>query len=201
MSTRPVIRGKFIKGGTRKATGSKLSAHLKYAEFRTLGDTETRQDRHLFDQERDHIDRKDAVDDVMAHTTKRVNYHSIILSPADHEHIDDYRQWTRDIMRDLEEKKGLSLHWYAVVQAHDRENVNTPHVHLVLAGTGEDETGKTKMVGMFADDYDFLRTSGREHSNYEFYQQLRQQWNQLDQQDDPTSQQPPTEPVLAEWDR
>lgn len=182
----PIIRGKYVPGskGTPKARGSKLAAHFKYAQYRTLGEKETPQDRYLFSQESDEVSRKDAVNDVMSHSSYSVNYHKIILSPADYEHIDDYRQWTRDVMNDLQERKGVELHWYAVVHAHPRENTDTPHVHVVLAGAGEDrETGQMKTVRMDAPDYQYLREQGREHSNFEFYRTLDQQMQELSTED------------------
>src|SRR5258708_5983320 len=150
----PVVKGKYMAGRPTKAAGSRLSAHVKYNQYRKLGEQETREDRFLFDQENDHVYRQDAVHDIMAHTSSKVLYHKIILSPGEHEHIDDFRQWTRDVMRNLEEQKGIHLHWYAVVQAHEREHTNEPHVHLVLAGAGEDlETSQMKLVRMDRNDY------------------------------------------------
>jgi hypothetical protein len=202
----PIIRGKYVKGGKRKDVGNKLSAHFKYNQYRSMGQSETKEDRYIFTQESDHIQRREAVDDVMTHTSSSVNYHKIVLSPADYEHIDDYRQWTRDVMHDLEEKKGVKLHWYAVVQAHERENTNTPHIHLVLAGAGEDtQIGKTKVVRMtYNDDYKYMREQGREHSNYEFYQALEKEMQQLDREDrssDPARTQEPALTLAQEWDR
>jgi hypothetical protein len=155
---------------------------MKYNQYRSLSEKETPEDRHIFTQERDQIDRKEAIDDVMSHTSSAVNYHKMILSPGDEEHIDDYRQWTRDVMNDLEERKGVKLHWYAV----EHHNTDNPHVHVVLAGAGEDmKTGETKTVGMYKDDYQFLREQGREHSNHEFYQNIHQEWQDLDQNEQP----------------
>ena len=186
----PVIKGRYVKGKPTKATGTKLSNHMKYMQNRPRGEEETREDRALFSQESDHIQRRNAVDDMMDHTSRNVNYHVIILSPAEHEHIDDFRQWTRDVMDDLQEKKGVQLHWYAVVHAHERENTTEPHVHLVLAGTGEDlHTGQLREVRMTYDqDYKFMREQGREHSNYEFYQEVDRVRQQLDHEDNTMTQ-------------
>jgi hypothetical protein len=182
----PVIRGKYVPGYKEKpkARGYKLAAHFKYIQHRPLGEKETREDRFIFSEECDHIERKEALDDVMRHSSHSVNYHKIILSPADHEHIDDYRQWTRDVMNDLQTRKGVELHWYAVVHAHPRENTDTPHVHVVLAGAGEDrETGQMKTVRIDAPDYQYLREQGREHSNFEFYRTLDKEMQELSTED------------------
>jgi len=87
-------------------------------------------------------------------------------------------------MSELQVQKGVQLHWYGVVQAHPREHTNTPHVHLVLAGAGEDlQTEKRTTVRMDKKDYNFLREKGREHSNYEFYHELEQELDVLTQND------------------
>jgi hypothetical protein len=180
----PIVIHKYVPGKPTKAVGSRLAAHLKYNQYRTLGEQEAREDRSLFSAEGDQINRKDAVHDVMGHTSRSVNYHKLILSPGEHEHIDDFRQWTRDVMHDLEERKGVHLHWYAVVHAHQREHTNEPHVHLVLAGAGEDlESGKTQAIRIEKTDYAFLRQQGREHGNFTFYQEQEQLLHLLNEED------------------
>jgi len=87
-------------------------------------------------------------------------------------------------MHDLEERKGIHLHWYAVVHAHEREHTNEPHVHLVLAGAGEDlETGKTKAIRIEKTDYACLRQQGREYSNFAFYREQEQLLHLLNEED------------------
>ncbi len=180
----PIVIHKYVPGKPTKAVGSCLAAHLKYNQYRALGEQETRQDRSLFSAENDHVNRKDAVHDVMNHTSRNVNYHKLILSPGEHEHIDDFQQWTREVMHDLEERKGVHLHWYAVVHAHQREHTNEPHVHLVLAGAGEDlESGKIQAIRIEKTDYAFLRQQGREHSNFTFYQEQERLLHLLNEED------------------
>jgi len=79
----------------------------------------------------------------MAHTSHRVSYHTFVLSPGDDEPVQDWQQWTRDVLADLEEQQGKDLHWYAV----HHSNTEHEHVHVVLAGAGEDrETGWEEAV-------------------------------------------------------
>jgi hypothetical protein len=187
----PVVKGRYVAGRNAKAIGKQLSAHFKYAEHRKRAENETREDRFLFSQERDHVERKDAVNDVMSHSSRSVHYHKIIFSPGEHERIDDFRKWIRDQMRDLEEHKGIHLHWYGVVHAHQREQTSEPHVHVVLAGSGEDlHRGEQKTVRMDRDDYAFLREQGREQSNYAFYQELEDSLHDLDMHDTVGREQP-----------
>jgi hypothetical protein len=182
----PVMRGKFLRGPVNKAAARKLAAHLKYNEYRSMSEGETRESRATFSQNQDRVQRNDAVRDVLSHTSPQVNYHKIILSPGEHEHISDLRQWTRDVIYDLSERKGITLHWYANVHT----NTDNPHVHVVLAGAGEDhQTGATRTVGMYKEDYAFLREQGREHSHFELYQQLERTMRELDRYD--LTQQPP----------
>jgi predicted DCC family thiol-disulfide oxidoreductase YuxK len=77
----PIVKGKYIAGKPTKAAGSRLSAHVKYNQYRKLGEQETREDRFLFDQENNRVSRQDAVRDVMAHTSNKVLYHKIRWSP------------------------------------------------------------------------------------------------------------------------
>jgi hypothetical protein len=82
---------------------------------------------------------------------------------------------------DLEERKGLELHWYAVYH----ENTEHPHVHVLLAGAGEQkETGKLLPVTLSAEDYQFLRERGHDHSDHDLYAQIIQTVQELDHQDD-----------------
>jgi hypothetical protein len=153
---------------------------MKYVEHRAMSEQESRDDRRIFSKDEDVVNRRDAVNDVMEHTSTSVNYHKIVLSPGEDEPVADWREWTRDVMRDLEERQGRSLHWYAV--KHD--NTDNPHVHVVLAGAGENhETGKEEAVKLYANDYQFLRESGHAHSEHEWYHQIESYLKEYNEQD------------------
>jgi hypothetical protein len=181
----PVAKGKYLAGRTRRDPRRLLQAHLKYAQYRQLGPQERTEDRTFFNAEGDNIPRQDILHDIMQHHSPAVRYHKIVLSPAEYEHIDDYRAWTRAIMHDLERQKGMRLHWYAIIHAHERQHTNTPHVHLVLAGAGEDrDSGEQKTVRMdWNVEYAAMRISGREHSNFELYRQIEQTIKELEQEE------------------
>jgi type IV secretory pathway VirD2 relaxase len=124
--------------------------------------------------------RLDAVSDVMHHTHSQVAYHKIVLSPGEDEHIADWRAWTRGVMDDLEKMQGRELHWYAV--KHD--NTDNPHVHVVLAGAGDNQiSGKREAVKMYRSDYELLRQSGTDRSDRDWYRQLEERLKEEDQQD------------------
>ncbi len=181
--------------GNRRAAGTKLADHLKYLQYRTMAQQETRADRAIFDGERDQVARREAIDDIMSHTSTSVNYHKIVLSPSKEEPVTDWKAWTRNIMRDLEDYKGQALHWYAV----KHQNTDDPHVHVIIAGSGEDwRTGRPRAVKLYTgerapggrDDFAFLRERGREHSGYEMEQrnqelawQIADEMDQVDRED------------------
>ena len=174
-----IARGKFVRGNPAR-TASHLTGHLKYLEYRSREIDETREDRYIFTKDDDHVERKDAQRDIMEHTSGSVHYHKIMLSPASDEPVEDWQQWTREVMRDLEETQGKDLHWYAV--HHD--NTEHPHVHVVLAGAAEDHvTGEMEPVKLYKGDYEHLRESGREYSEHGFYHQLEEDLQELDRQD------------------
>lgn len=175
-----IVRGTGYVRGNRKVAGTRLAGHFKYIEYRPLGEIESRASRSIFNKEEDRISRRDAVDGVMDHTSSAVNFHKLMLSPGQDEPIDDWKEWTREVMHDLEEHLGKDIHWYAV----EHHNTDHAHVHVVVAGAGENhDTGKVEPVKLYPRDYQFLRESGREHSGYDFYRELDQVNRDLDVQD------------------
>ncbi len=167
----------YVKG---KQARGRLVAHMKYIEYRQRDEREARDDRRIFDKDRDVVGRGDAVDDIMDHEHRGVAYHKIVLSPSVEETVYDWREWTRDVMADLEERQGHELHWYAV--KHD--NTDDPHVHVVLAGSGENhETGESEQVRLYADDYRFLRERGQAHSDYAWTREVQDIVKEYDRQD------------------
>ena len=178
-----IARGRYIRGGTanQASAASHLNSHLKYLEHRSRDEQESREDRSIFSKDDDQVNRRDAVDDVMEHTSGSVSYHKIVLSPGDDEPVQDWREWTREVMADLEAEQGIDLHWYAV----HHSNTEHEHVHVVLGGAGEHwDTGHEEAVKLYPEDYQQLRESGREHSDHDFYYRLEDLVKELDRQDD-----------------
>jgi len=169
----------FVKGKKEAALG-RLVAHLKYIEHRHREENESRDDRHIFTKDDDRVTRGTAVQDVMDHTHRQVAYHKFVLSPGSVEHVTDWQEWTRGVMDDLEKKQGRELHWYAV--KHD--NTDNPHVHVVLAGAGENpESGKLEAVKMYQKDYELLRQSGTDRSDRDWYRQIEERLQEEDRHD------------------
>jgi hypothetical protein len=176
----------FIKGDPVAARG-RLIAHLKYIEHRMKHidypgktENESRDDHRIFTKDEDRVARSTAVEDVMNHAHKQVAYHKILLSPAQDEHVADWREWTRGVMDDLEKKQGRELHWYAVYH----NNTDNPHVHVVLAGSGNNlESGNREVVKIYQKDFDLLRQSGTARSDRDWYRQIEERLKEEDRQD------------------
>src|SRR6266487_1510452 len=178
-----IAKGKYIRGGAAQQpwATSHLKAHLKYLEHRQRDESERREDRGIFSKDRDQVERQEATEDVMEHTSSRVSYHKIVLSPGEDEPILNWRDWTREVMADLEQAQGKELHWYAV----QHSNTEHEHVHLVVAGAGENlETGREEAVTLSARDYQQVRESGHEHSEHDFYHRMEEEVQELTRQDD-----------------
>ena len=174
----PIVIHKYVPGKPTKAVGSRLAAHFKYNQYRTLGEQEAREDRSLFSAESDQVNRKDAVHDVMSHTSRSVNYHKLILSPGEHEHIDDFRQWTRPRQR-------VVTHDGRVVDERVRDRLlRSPEGRLPHGG---DEFLRHAHGGRHEEFHHVaatvLRQQGREHSNFTFYQEQEQFLHLLNEQD------------------
>ncbi len=109
-----------------------------------------------------------------------IYYHRIVLSPAADEPVEDLRQWTRAVMADLEERRGQELEWYAA----QHRNTDDPHVHMVLRGTATNrETGREELVRLTREDFNAMRESGREHSDYDHYRLIQETLRDLDERD------------------
>jgi hypothetical protein len=184
MSVPMVVKHRYV--GVRsmkiKAARGHLSAHLKYIEHRRRDETESLDDRRIFDAKSEVVNRAAAINDIMDHAGMRdAYYHKVMLSPGPDAPVADYRQWTRDLMHDLEEKQGKTLHWYAV----QHRNTEHFHVHVVIAGTGERfDTGQQEAVILRPDDYAFLKECGRAHSEQSHRQLLQEALQEIESRDD-----------------
>src|SRR5579883_1704002 len=168
----------YVKGGGARG---RLTAHMKYVEYRSRDqEKETRDDRRIFGKDEDVVSRSDAVNDIMEHEHRQVSFHKMVLSPGQDEPVEDWREWTREVMSDLEDRKGMDLTWYAV--KHD--NTDNPHVHVIIAGSGTDrESGEAGVVKMYVPDYQFLNQAGHDHSDHDWYRELGEMMKDFDRQD------------------
>jgi hypothetical protein len=61
-----IAKGSGYNRGDRQAGRARLVAHLKYIEHRSRTENESRDDRLIFGEDEDVVNRKDAVNDVMS---------------------------------------------------------------------------------------------------------------------------------------
>ena len=180
-----IVKARHVRASrvSRPKATSALSSHAKYLQYRERDlQRETKDDRQFFNDEHDSIDRRWVVKDVLNEQEQAgdIYYHRIILSPSGEEPVSEWREWTREVMRDLEDRRNQDLNWYAVHHA----NTDDPHVHVIVQGSGIDrETGHIEPVTLTTEDFRSMRESGREHSEYEHQHFLAEAWRELDERD------------------
>lgn len=89
--------------------------------------------------------------------------HRIVLAPSDEERPEDLREMTRQVMRELEKDKGIGLHWVAVEHRHTRHH----HVHVMLFGAGEAESGELREVRLGRSDHARMKAEGAAYCGWE----------------------------------
>jgi type IV secretory pathway VirD2 relaxase len=108
--------------GGRRAV--RLSAHVAY--LKREGVTRDGAPTHMFDAESDRAD-----DRAFAERCKDDRHHfRIIVSPEDAAEMTDLREYTRDLIRQMEADLGTRLEWVGV----DHWNTDNPHVHVLVRG-------------------------------------------------------------------
>ncbi|MGE0666081.1 MAG: relaxase/mobilization nuclease domain-containing protein [Sphingomonadales bacterium] len=116
------------RGGRRMAP---LSAHVVY--LKREGVTRDGSPTRMFDAAGDNAD-----DRAFTERCKDDRHHfRIIVSPEDAAELTDLREYTRDLVRQMETNLGTRLDWVAV----DHWNTDNPHVHMLVRGvtdTGAD---------------------------------------------------------------
>jgi type IV secretory pathway VirD2 relaxase len=111
-------------GGRRMAP---LSAHVAY--LKREGVTRDGSPTRMFDAEGDRAD-----DRGFAERCKDDRHHfRVIVSPEDAAELTDLREYTRDLMRQMEADLGTRLDWVAV----DHWNTDNPHIHLLVRGVND----------------------------------------------------------------
>lgn len=180
-----IVKARNVRASrvSRQKATSALSSHAKYLQYRERDpERETKADRQFFNAEHDSIDRRWVVNDVMneQEQTGDIYHHRIILSPSQEELVNDWREWAREVMSDLEDRLDQDLTWYAVHHA----NTDDPHIHVILQGSGRDrETGEREPVTLTPEDFRSMRESGRGHSEYAHQHFLAEKWRELDERD------------------
>ncbi|MFG1412023.1 DUF3363 domain-containing protein [Xanthobacter sp. VTT E-85241] len=120
-----VIKSRFIRHATQRG---KLGAHLGY--LRREGVTRDGEKARLFGPGTEDADPKD-----FAERCEDDRHHfRFIVSPDDALEMADLKNFTRDLVGQMEKDLGTRLDWVAV----DHWNTEHPHVHLIVRGVRDD---------------------------------------------------------------
>lgn len=146
-----------------KTSVDKSRSHLKYIGFRSRDTPE--EERGFFNADQDRgADYEKFMRQIEEHPAlqheRTVKMHTMILSMYEQDYRallesgSDYKELTRELMSDLEERKGMKLEWIAAV--HEKEG--HPHVHIAIMSAGKGEDGKSHRLFLDKDtDLPWLR--------------------------------------------
>jgi type IV secretory pathway VirD2 relaxase len=150
-SRRVVVKARIVRA--RLGSGA-AAAHLRYLE--RDGTTRDGERGWLYGKDRDREDRRPFFERCEG------DRHSfrVIVAPEDGELLSDLRDFTRDVMSQVEKDLGTTLDWVAV----DHFNTGHPHSHVVIRG--KDDVGKDLVI---AQDYitDGIRLRAEERATLE----------------------------------
>lgn len=154
-----VVRHKYISARDRESRGKgkppKLAAvgralaHVKYIQHRP-GEDREQGGREFFNEDEDGLDGKKLRAAIRQMRDAKVVVHKITLAPEINP--EDKKQFTREVMQQLGQEKGLDLQWFAV--KHD----NTDHHHIHVVVLGKDKNGTD--VRIDKNDYDKIKDYG-----------------------------------------
>lgn len=120
-----VVKARVVRHGAR---GAPLATHLGY--LRREGLTRNGEKARLFGPGTDEADPK-----AFAERCAEDRHHfRFIVSPDDAIEMADLKQFTRDLVGQMEKDLGTTLDWVAV----DHWNTEHPHVHLIVRGVRDD---------------------------------------------------------------
>jgi type IV secretory pathway VirD2 relaxase len=135
-----------------RSGAGRISAHVDYLQNRPGHDREDGP-RKFFNDERDGISGLEIKRELQEQGYSKVVAHKLTLSPGlDGVDVDAY---TRRVMQEIQDEKGLDLKWWSV----RHENTDHDHAHVVIAGL--DKNGRD--VNFSKDDYQKLREIGDQY--------------------------------------
>src|SRR5260370_11998570 len=123
-----IVKSKHVRVSrvSQGQASSALSSHLKYLQYRERDPArETVEDRHFFNDEEDHVDRRAAHSELMREPAGDIYYHRIILSPAQDEPVEDWREWNPHVVLDLGEPVDHDLEMACLAPPNNYD----PHIH------------------------------------------------------------------------
>jgi type IV secretory pathway VirD2 relaxase len=133
-SRRVVVKARVVRHKGRTFRSAPLTAHVAY--LKREGVTHDGERGIMFDAASDRAD-----DRAFAERCEDDRHHfRFIVSPEDAAEMQDLKDFTRDLARQMEFDLGTRLDWVAV----DHWNTDNPHVHLLVRGV--DETGADLVI-------------------------------------------------------
>jgi hypothetical protein len=162
-----VAKHSYVKG---KSGSGRISAHVDYLQNRPGHDREDGP-RKFFNGDRDGISGSEIKRELQEQGYSKVVAHKLILSPGlDGVDVDAY---TRKVMQEIQDEKGLDLKWWSV----KHENTDHDHAHVVIAGL--DKNGRD--VNFDKQDYQKLREIGDQYleRNHFFERFLERDFDRL----------------------
>ena len=146
-------KGKLRQAGSMKAAkvlaiGTALG-HVKYIQHRP-GEDREKGGRELFSDTEDQADGKELRKEIREHEGNGVVVHKLLLSPEINPA--DTKAFTREVLKNLGDEKGLDLRWYGT--AHR----NTDHHHIHVVVLPKDKNGKE--VRFSKRDYELMKEYG-----------------------------------------
>ena len=174
-----VVKARVVRHSARSAP---LGRHLDY--LRRDGVTRDGEKARLFRPETENADARS-----FAERCKDDRHHfRFIISPDDAPEMADLKQFTRDLVGQMEKDLGTKLDWVAV----DHWNTEHPHVHLIVRGVRDD--GQDLVIsrdyikeGMRDRARDLITQELGLRSDFDIHRTLESQieaerWTQLDRQ-------------------
>jgi type IV secretory pathway VirD2 relaxase len=120
-----IIKARVVRQGRTRGA---LAAHVNYLQ--RDGVTRDGEKGRLFGAEGEEIDR-----DVFADRCADDRHHfRFIVSPEDAIEMVDLKDFTRDLMVQMQKDLGTHLDWVAV----EHWNTGQPHIHIIVRGIGDD---------------------------------------------------------------
>lgn len=137
-----------MKAARALAIGTALG-HIKYIQHRP-GEDREKGGRDLFSDDQDQADGKALRKEIREHEGNGVVVHKLLLSPE--VNPADKKAFTREVLKNLGDEKGLDLRWYAT--AH----TNTDHHHIHVVVLPKDKNGRE--VRFSKRDYELMKEYG-----------------------------------------
>lgn len=128
-----VVKANYTKaGGTKSAKSVKASARYYTTRENERGET---MEREAFSKDRDELSR-DELNERLERADQEHEYHyRIAVSPGTDREAEgvDLREYTREVMREVERQQGGGASWVAVEHGRDTAHTERAHVHVIVS--------------------------------------------------------------------